>query len=65
MHVGVHAHLSHVQRASKSLLHTSVSALSCYHGSQPRPGTRDIIEIKMIDEQCFEKTSGKNVGFRL
>lgn len=62
---GAHAHLSHVQRAPKSLSRTSVSALSRYHGSPPWRGARDIIEIKMMDEQCFEETSGKNVGSHL
>lgn len=45
----------------KSLSRTSVSTLSRYHGSQPRPGARDIIEIKMMDEQHFGETFGKNV----
>lgn len=65
VHAGAHAHLSHVQPAPKSLSRTSVSALSRYHGSQSRWGARDIIEIKMMDEQRFEETSGKNVGSRL
>lgn len=52
----------HMQHAPKSLSRTSVSALSRYHGSQPRRGARDIIEIKMMDEQSFEESSGKERG---
>lgn len=52
----------HVHHAPKSLSRTSVSALSRYHGSQPRRGARDIIEIKMMDEQSFEETAGKERG---
>lgn len=55
----------HVQHAPKSLSRTSVSVLSRYHGSQPRRGAHDIIEMKMMDEQSFEETSGKERGIPL